>query len=205
MTVAISDPCSAATERTLSVPAPEEIRQVKQRLPTILSGQPDLLDNATVIARLEQKLTWSSQASNARLLLPVSIRYRGAVNAYCRLVTASGGVEDVVLVALPAQVNFDDCRAISDLRYMDINGDGMLDVVEGVLVKSNASSFQVAIPLVYRSSPAAGSGYCYPEGASRQLAPADLKSAACIRRVLEIAKNRRGIAVFSCAPSGTAH
>ena len=200
MTVAMSDPCSAAAGRMSSVPTLEEIRQVNLRLPAMLSAQADLVEDAPVIVRLEKKLIWSSQASSARLLLPVSIRYSGIINSYCRLATASEGVKEIVLVPLPAQANADDCRAVSDLHYMEINGDGIQDLVEGIRVKSNVGSFQVVTPLVYVSSPTAESGYCYSEAASGQLAPADLHAEENIRKALEKAKKRLGVTVFDCVP-----
>lgn len=203
LTIAIFNPCSAATARLSSVPTSQEIRQANTVLPNIVLGQPDLLEDDTVVTKLEKKLAWSSQTSSARLLLPVSIRYRGATNSYCRLATASKGVKNIVLVKLPTQMNFDDCNEVSDLRYMEINGDGILDLVEGILVKSNVSSSHIAIPLVYLSTQTAESGYCYSDAASRQLAPADLKSEKNIRKALEKAKIRLGVTVFDCAPLDT--
>jgi hypothetical protein len=197
--VAMTYPCRAATERISSVPTREDIQEANRRLPNILLGQPDLLEHATVVATLENKLVWSSLAPNAWLLLPVRIRFRGNANSYCRLATASEGVKNILLVHVPAHVNFDDCSGVSDLRYMEINGDGTQDLVEGVLVKSNVSSVQVVIPLVYLSSPTAKSGYCYSEAASCQLAPADLKSDASAKKVLERAEKRLGMAVLTCA------
>jgi len=205
ITIAMFHLCSAATEKLYLVPTPQEIRQANIGLPKIVSGQPDLLEDATVVTKLEKKLAWSSQTSSARLLIPVSVRYRGTTNSYCRLATASKGVKDIVLVKLPTQVNFDDCNEVSDLRYMEINGDGILDLVEGILVKSNVSSSQIVTTLVYLSTPTAESGYCYSDAASRQLAPADLKSEENIRKALEIAKSRLGVTVFDCAPLDTAN
>ena len=203
MTIAAFNPCSASTERLSSVPTSQEIRQADIALPKIISGQPDLLDHATVVTKLEKRLSWSSQTSDARLLLPVSIRYQGTINSYCRLATASKGVKGIVLVRLPTQVNFDDCNGVSELKYMEINGDGMLDLVEGLLVKSNVSSSHVVIPIIYLSTRTSESGYCYSDAASRQLAPADLKSEENIRKALEKAKRRLGVTVLNCAPSDT--
>jgi hypothetical protein len=197
--VAMTYPCRAATERISSVPTREDIQEANRRLPNILLGQPDLLEDATVVATLENKLVWSSLAPNAWLLLPVRIRFRGNANSYCRLATASEGVKNILLVHVPAHVNFDDCSGVSDLRYMEINGDGTQDLVEGVLVKSNVSSVQVVIPLVYLSSPTAKYGYCYSEAASRQLAPVDLRSVASVKKLLEKAEKRLGMAVLTCA------
>jgi hypothetical protein len=200
MTLAMSLPCCASTEAMSKLPTPKEVRQATERLPMLFSGQPDLPEDPIAAVQLQKKLYWSSQTSDGLLLLPVSVRYRGATNAYCRLATASAGVKEIALVKLAPQVNFDDCSGVSDLRYIDINGDELLDVIEGVRIKSNASSFQVVIPLVYISAPATGSGYCYSDAASRQLTPVDLKSDDSVRKALERAKARLGSKVFDCAP-----
>ena len=200
MALVMSVPCAASTEVTCKLPTPEEIRQANLRLPMAFAGQPDLPEDPIAAVKLEKKLYWSSRTSSGRLLLPVGIRYRGTTNAYCRLATASEGVKEIALVKLPAQANFDDCSGVSDLRYMDVNGDGLLDVIERVRIKSNVSSFPVVTPLVYISTPTAESGYCYSDAASRQLAPADLKSDSSVRKALDRAKERLGIAVFDCAP-----
>jgi hypothetical protein len=205
MTIAMSNPCRAETERLSSAPTPQEIHQANIRLPKIISGQPDLLEDATVVTKLEKKLSWSSHTSGARLLLPVSVRYHGTANSYCRLATASRGVKNIVLVKLPTQANFDDCNEVSELKYMEINGDGMLDLVEGILVKSNVSLSQIVTPIVYLSTPTPESGYCYSDAASRQLIPADLKSEENIRNALEKAKRRLGVTVFDCAPLDTSN
>lgn len=205
MTLTLFNPCSAATDKLSSVPTSQEIRQADIGLPKIILGQPDLLEDTTVVTKLEKRLSWSSQTSSARLLLPVSVRYQGTTNSYCRLATASKGVKDIVIVKLPAQVNFDDCNEVSDLKYMEINGDGMLDLVEGLLVKSNVSSSRIVTPIVYLSTPGSESGYCYSDAASRQLVPADLKSEENIRKALEKAKKRLGVTVFDCAPLDTAN
>ena len=203
MTITTVNPCSASTERLSSMPTTQEIRQADIALPKIISGQPDLLEDVTVVTKLEKRLSWSSQTSDARLLLPVSVRYQGSTNSYCRLATASKGVKDIVLVKLPTQVNFDDCNGVSELKYMEINGDGILDLVEGILVKSNVSSAQIVTTIVYLSTQTSESGYYYSDAASRQLASADLISEKNIRKALERAKRRLGVTVFNCAPSDT--
>lgn len=179
-------------------PTPDEIRQANERLPAALAGQPDLSDDTVDVIKLEKKLHWSSDTAERLLLLPVSIRYKGSINSYCRLVTASVNFKDMTLVKLPPQANFDDCIGISNLIYMDVNDDGLLDVIEGVRVKSNAGSYQVAVPLVYLSNPTSGSGYCYSNAASQQLIPTDLRSDETIREALDAAKKRVGGAAFEC-------
>lgn len=180
------------------LPTPDEIRQANERLPAVLAGQSDLSDDPVAVIKLEKKLHWSSDTAKRLLLLPVSIRYKGSTNSYCRLVTASVDFRDMTLVKLPPQANFDDCIGISNLIYMDVNDDGLLDVIEGVRVRSNAGSYQVAVPLVYLSNPTRGAGYCYSNAASQQLIPADLGSEETIRKALDAAKKRLGGAAFEC-------
>jgi hypothetical protein len=198
MEVAVSTPCSAAAEKLTAKPSLEEIHKVNILLQKIISERKDLVEDTPVTVKLEKKLSWSSQASNARLLLPVSIRYQGVINSYCRLATASRAIEDIVLVELPAQANFESCSSVSHLLYVDLNGDGMQDIVEGILVKSNAYPISVLTPIVYLSSGTAKSGYCYSDTASHQLAPVDLKSESTVRKALENARKRLGDTVYSC-------
>ena len=54
-----------------------------------------------------------------------------------------------ILVDLPADANADTCRGFRDVRYVDINGDGKLDIAASMNVKSNAFDGYVDEPVVY--------------------------------------------------------
>ena len=182
---------------------PQEVREASGRLAAVLQRQPDLLEDPIASATVEKKVFWSGAAEGqtSLLLLPARVRYKGTTNTYCRLVTASADLKELTVVKLPPQANFDDCAGVADTRYVDLNGDGLLDVVQGVRVQSNVAPAQVAVPLVYLSSTALGAGYCYSDAASRQLRPEDMKSADSVSEALETARKRLGIARFECAPA----
>jgi hypothetical protein len=198
--------CAAGAVCAQSQPkaaTPQEVREASSRLAAVLQQQPDLLEDPIASVTVEKKVFWSGAAGGHAplLLLPARVRYKGTTNAYCRLVTASADLTELTVVSLPPQANFDDCAGAADTRYVDLNGDGLLDVVQALRVQLNAAPAQVAVPLVYLSG-APGAGYCYSDAASRQLRPEDLKSADSVAKALEAARKRLGIARFECAPAG---
>lgn len=178
---------------------PEEVRQANRSLPSAFANQDDFPDAPVLLVKLEKRLYWSGPDGGRLLLLPATVHFRGVTNSYCRLATMSEDFKDVKLVGLPPQANFDDCTGVTDIRYVDVNGDGLLDVVEGVRTKSNTYPAQVATALVYLSITNGGPSYCYSDAASRQLSPADLRSEESVRNALDSAKRRLGIAQFECA------
>ena len=105
------------------------------------------------------------------------------------------------LVPVSAQVNIDDCRGYSKVIYVDINGDGILDVIEGVWSKSNRYPVQVVTSIVYLSTDSHPSGYCYSDVASRQLHPADLIDAESAMKALAAAMRRRSLVAYACTPA----
>ncbi|MYM66907.1 hypothetical protein GTP45_08700 [Pseudoduganella sp. FT55W] len=187
--------CAHADPRTASV---DEVREVHSRIASVFANRDDFPEAPVSMSRLEKKLYWSGSGSDALLLLPLTVRFRGVSNSYCRLVTANSKSGELALIPLPAQANFDDCSGIDQIRYVDVNGDGLLDVIETVKVKSNVQQGQVATSLVYVSSPLRAGGYCYSDAASRQLAPVDMKNDASVAKALESAKQRLGIVQFDC-------
>ena len=192
--------CAQNQPRTAT---PQEVREASSRLAAVLQQQPDLLEDPIASATVEKKVFWSgaTEGHAPLLLLPTRVRYKGTTNSYCRLVTASADLKELKVVSLPPQANFDDCAGAADTRYVDVNGDGLLDVVQAVRVQSNVAPAQVAVPLVYLSGAAPGAGYCYSDAASRQLRPQDMKSADSVGKALDAARKRLGIARFECAPA----
>jgi hypothetical protein len=110
----------------------------------------------------------------------------------------AGDRADAVLVPLPPQTNYDECRGFDQVRYLDINGDGLLDIAVSVGMQSNTFDGYVAEQAVFLSTSAQPSGYCYSDRASRNLRPDDLRSDASVRRALERERRRLGIAGFGC-------
>lgn len=176
---------------------PAEAQDAARRLPALFEGRDDMPDGPAT-ARLPTTLYWS-RADGGLLLAPALVRFRDAANAYCRLATLSADAKDATLIDVPEDANAPDCRGFRDLRYLDANGDGRLDLVASVTVKSNAFDGDVDVPAVYLSRPERKGGYCYSAATSGQLQAADLRSDDKARRALERARQRLGAAVFKCA------
>lgn len=79
-------------------------------------------------------------------------RYKGAADGYCRLAALESAQVALVLIDLPMDVNADNCRGFTDVRYLDINGDGKLDIVTSMSVKSNSFYGCVNQQVVYLSN-----------------------------------------------------
>lgn len=189
----------AATTQGLKAASPEETRVARKSLAKALVNQPDLLEEPIASVTFEKPVYWS-QPSGV-LLFATYVKYRGVSNRYCRLVTASKASNEAQLVPVPAQVNIDDCRGYSKVIYVDINGDGILDVIEGVWSKSNRYPVQVVTSIVYLSTDSHPSGYCYSDVASRQLHPADLIDAESAMKALAAAMRRRSLVAYACTPA----
>lgn len=173
-----------SADANLRVADADEVREVHSRIASIFANLDDFPEAPVSVAKLEKKLYWSGVGAHAILLAPVVVHFRGLTNSYCRLVTLKAESKQLTLVQLPAQANFDDCSGIDQIRYVDVNDDGLLDVIETVKVKSNVHDAQVSSALVYLSSSKSPGGYCYATAASRQLAPIDLKNDASVMKAL---------------------
>ena len=193
--------CSAATTLGVNetIASQEESHQAEAALLGAFKEQDDLPDSVPLKPVIKNPLWWSASEGGKRLLVPVHIRYQGLKNSYCRFVTLSADLQTAELTPVPPQVNFDDCSEVATTLYFDINGDGVLDVIQGVRVKSNRYATTAVVPIVYLSSATAKSGYCYSEPATRQLQPADLGSIGRAQKALEDAKQRLGISQFECS------
>ncbi len=129
----------------------------------------------------------------------INVRYKGLTNSYCRLVTLPANLQTAELVPLPPSANSEDCTAISDLLYFDVNGEGIPDVIQGLRVKSNRYDAKMSVVAVYLSSAGSKSGYCYSEQASRLVSGAALRSNAEAQRAIENERRRLAISLFECS------
>jgi hypothetical protein len=176
----------------------KEIHEAELRLPAALKNQEDLPDSPLLL-KIQSPLMWSSDQDTKRLLAPVHVRYHGLTNSYCRLVTVSSNFNESDLIALPSNVNFDNCMGMSKPLYFDINGDGHFDLVQRLRVQSNRYDAIVEVPVIYLSDTATKGGYCYSETASTQIGPPDMGTVKSVTSALEKAKQRLGIAQFECS------
>jgi hypothetical protein len=199
LSLSFAAPAVAQVDRVGLAASPGEIRQASLHVLSALQNQDDLPDEPSLSPKTSKTLWWSSHKDGKHLLVPVTIRYSGLLNSYCRLVTMSADFRNSHLVQVPPQVNFDDCLGVADTLYFDINGDGFLDVIQGLRVKSNRYAAKAIVPVVYLSSAAENGGYCYSEKVSRQIQPSDLRSEATAMRSIEEAKLRLGWGQFECS------
>jgi hypothetical protein len=181
-------------------PTSTELSSAFKALPTAFKQQDDLPEAAPVLKQKEAFLRWNSALPNKRLLALLHVRFSGVTNSYCRLVTLSEDLKDPVLIKVPAQANYDDCARTSAPVYVDLNADGVDDVVFTVEVKSNRYPSNAEVPVVYLSNSSAQGGYCYSDAASRQLEPADVTNARKIQAKMQREGERLGRDLLRCGP-----
>ncbi|SDD68404.1 hypothetical protein SAMN05428966_105158 [Massilia sp. PDC64] len=175
-----------------------EVNDVKVRAASVFKDRDDFPEEPISSLKPEKTLYWSAP-QGGRLLVPVTVRFKGISNAYCRLVTVENTEAVPVLVDVPMDVNADTCRGFHDVRYLDINGDGKLDIAASMSVKANSFEGYIDQIVVYLSNGDKPGGYCYSATASRNLEPAVMGSTDKVRQALDRERKRLGIAQFDCA------
>ena len=169
-----------------------EANDVTARAAAVFAEGGDVLEKPIAFLKPEKTLYWSAP-QGGRLLVPVTVRFKGVSNAYCRLMTVEYGPAAPVLIDLPMDVNADTCRGFRDVRYLDINGDGKLDIVAKMTVKANFFNGYVDQQVVYLSVADKPGGYCYSAAASRNLEPAAMGSTDKVRQALDRERKRLGV------------
>jgi hypothetical protein len=178
-----------------------EFNDMKARAAVVFKDRDDFPDGPIAALKPEKTLYWSA-GQGGHLLALVTVRFKGVANSYCRLVTLDSEKAAPVLVDLPDSANSDACRAFHDVRYLDINGDGKLDIVASMNIKSNSFDGYVDQPVVYLSNADKQGGYCYSATASKNLKPEQMVSADKVKQALEQERKRLGVAQFDCAVTG---
>ena len=138
---------------------------------------------------------WSDSGASHKALLLVSFTYPGARYAYCRLVTVSADFASAEVADANAMPY---CLGISHAVFVDVNGDGELDVVASLRVQSNRYDAVLEAPGVFLSDSSAPSGYCFSQQASDHLNPDDLATGERARASLERERKRLGLPRFAC-------
>lgn len=174
------------------------IKNLESNIAALFKGRDDFPEAPISSIRLNRNLFWST-ASGGVLIAPVTVRFKGISNSYCRLVTFSRDEKTAVLVDVPERVNFDECKGFRKTRYLEVNGDGMLDIVAVVSIKSNAFDGYVDEPMVYLSGKDRAGGYCYSEVASRNMVLESMISDDKLLQALEEEKKRLAISQFECS------
>lgn len=178
----------------------DEIRYAEMHIPDALKSHDDFPVEPISLLKTQKNLYWSA-GPGGYLLLPTFFRFKNTTNSYCRVLTLARDASQPVLAEVPQQANYDECRGFRNVRYLDINGDGMLDVAASVTIKSNSFKGYVDEQVVYLSSSDKRSGYCYSDAASRNLQREHMLSAAKLKKALDGERSRLGIARFECSPN----
>lgn len=187
---------SASPVAAPALATPAQVTQVQQQRSGSFALLFGLSEPDPVPPSVGTRLRWSGAQGGNRLLVPVRITFKNLSNSYCRLATLSADLKNIAAVPLAQQVNFDDCKS-AQTRYLDLNGDGALDVVQALDVNSNRYEATITVPIVYLSTAATESGYCYSEKISSQLEPIDLVSDTALLRKMD--KLRMGAASMTGA------
>jgi hypothetical protein len=164
------------------------------RLADALTSDDEFPDEHPLI-EYERPVT-ASAATGSPLLIAFTVRYRNITNRYCRLAVSS--TDAVQVIAIPPRVNFDTCRSNRPLRFVDVNGDGMVDVFYVATVNSNRGAINVAEVVAYVSEPRNGSPYCYSQKLSSVLEAKDLASDKHLVDAIASAKRRAAPTTSFC-------
>lgn len=187
----------AGTEDPIRRASADDVKKVQESIAALVKTRDDLPEEPVSLLKLEKPLYWSA-AQSGRLLVPVTIRFKGVANSYCRIATWNPDQANAVLVEVPEQANYDECRGFDTVRYLDINRDNVLDIATSFSVKSNSVRGYVAEQAVFLSGANTPSGYCYSEKASRNLRPEQMQSEIKIKQALDNELKRIGETQFEC-------
>jgi len=199
--------CATAFGMSLAHAKPDEgIRQANAaevnaftaRAAAVFMGRDDVPEEPIALLKPEKTLYWSAR-QGGHLLALVTVRFKSISNGSCRLMTAENEQDAPVLIDLPVDINADNCRGFRDVRYLDINGDGKLDIAASMTVKANSFDGYVDEPVFYLSNADKPGGYCYSASARRNLKPAVMRSTDKVKQALDRERKRLSGAQFDCA------
>lgn len=187
-------PASASTGAPAKL-TPVEVAKARQvALPALKVSVEEPADRVPTL-KIAATPVWSDAGASHKALLLASFTYPGAQYTYCRLVTVSA---DLTSAQVADASEMPDCLGIAHGSFIDLNGDGLVDVVVGLRVQSNSADVTLEVPAVFLSDASVPGGYCYSQQASDHLQPDDLASAARAKASLERERSRLGLARFVC-------
>jgi hypothetical protein len=134
----------------------------------------------------------------ARVLVPVRIRFDGVANSYCRLAVFDSAKSAAEFVPLPGNADHDNCRGMEKMAAVDLNHDGVTDLVFQVEIPSNRFDATVSEGAVYLSQLKGRKTYCYAPAASGIAASDAPSDPEKLRALIEAAVSRRGEQVLDC-------
>jgi hypothetical protein len=133
------------------------------------------------------------------LVTALHVSYPGIRNRYCRLAVSGMDTGAAQIVPLPVRSLNDGCLAVDGQWTLDVNGDGLSDVVQRVRLKSNRSDSTASEAMVYLRSDKAESGFCFSPQASVLLGTLKLQSGASIAAELKANDSRIDRSRMRCA------
>ena len=195
VTAALSCACVAApTTNPTKLTAAEAAKARVATLTALRTSVDEPADHVPNL-RIAAAPVWSDATPSHRALVLASLSYPGAQYAYCRLVTLPA---DLAAAQVSDSSAMPDCRGVSRASFIDVNGDGLLDVVAGLRVPSNRYDITLEVPAVFLSDASAPGGYCYSQQASDHLQPDDLASGDRARTALTNEQTRLKLDRWAC-------
>jgi len=134
------------------------------------------------------------------LLAPTRLKFSGAANVRCSLVTLSADLSTPHLID-GSRALWDTCRHVDTVVYADANGTGATDVVEIMQVPSNRYALDVAVAVVYLREEQSVGGYCYSEKASDTVTGTYPMTRAVFEKTFAKERARLGLPRFECTPA----
>jgi hypothetical protein len=196
----ISSLSAAAKERQDVQPVrKQDLTWAASMIISALKNRPEMQAGRPLVVEPRESFRWSSTREDKRLLASVNVHFSGLRSSYCRLVAIQSKQLRAEVVPLPQSATYDACIKISRVLYVDLNGDGVLDVIQALDVKSNRYYATVDIPVVYLSSDGSKSGYCYSEWASEHLPPVYLWTTASVQQKLLDEMKRMSVSKLECS------
>ena len=174
--------------------ATEVLRARQAAMPKLAASAAGATGHAPKL-RLAGVPTWSDPGPAHRALMLAMSTPVGARDAECRLVTLPADLSSAQVVDA---ADMPDCRGIGRVLFVDVNGDGRLDVIAGLKVPSNRYDVVVDVPAVFLSDATAAAGWCYSQQASDHLQPDDLASPTRARDALAREQARLRLPRFAC-------
>ena len=158
----------------------------------------DEMPSERALVSIKSWTNWVDNFERRTFILPITVRYKGLANKYCRVAISEAPNFDLKVVPVPTSALYDSCLALSPFYVVRESDSGTPIVVHGVLLKSNRNGAVVREVVVYIADPKSDSGFCYSGTGSAQLNEADLRSKAAVQRSLAISKKRLGPRGFVC-------
>ena len=181
-------------------PTPAEIATARPRLAAALDDYRDVLPEGSPAIAAAAPARWSSTAADRLLLVPIRVKFSGAANVLCGLVTLSADLSTPHLID-GSRAPWDTCKHVDAVIHADANGTSASDVIEILQVPSNRYSVDVAVAVVYLRDEHSVGGYCYSEKASDTVTGTYPMTRAVFEKTFANERARLKLPRFECTPA----